>query len=120
MRRWVAMLGLGLAVGLIGAQEKSAKTDEVKLPQFEYEEARGHEIAPHRRTIPTEGAQGGFNQLRLMLTVSATGEVVKAEANGDERTMKFWPVIEGEVEHWRFVPFEKDGKAVAAEVEEYV
>jgi ankyrin repeat protein len=89
-------------------------------PSYAYEVARPHEIKPHRRTIPLEGVRPGFNQLRLTLKVSATGDVLEADAGGDASTLKFWPSIRSEVRSWKFKPFEQDGKAVTAEVEEYV
>jgi ankyrin repeat protein len=111
------LLTMGLlAILPCGTQE----TKPLEHPAFDYQVARMHEIGTHRRSIPIKGAQGGFNQLTIKLVVSATGEVVTAEASGDERTMKFWPEIQGEIEQWRFTPFEKNGKAMVAEVEEYV
>ena len=89
-------------------------------PSYDYEIARAHEIKPHRRTIPIEGVHPGFNQLSLTLTVSPIGDVTNADANGDPNSMKFWPQLEGEVYQWKFTPFETNGKAVTAEVEEYI
>lgn len=89
-------------------------------PTFDYDVARTHEIKPHRRTIPFDGVGPGFNQLRLTLIVSPTGDVTSADANGGGDIMKFWPQLQGEVRRWKFTPFERDGKAVAAEVEEYI
>ena len=89
-------------------------------PSFDYEVARDHEIKPHRRTIPVKGVDPGFNQLRLTLVVSPTGDVTSADASGDEEAMKFWPQLEDEVLLWKFRPFENNGKTVAAEVEEYI
>jgi len=63
----------------------------------------------------------GFNtQLRLTLIVSPTGDVIKAEAHGDPGILKLWPQLQGEVAHWKFTPFQESGKAVTAEVEEYI
>jgi hypothetical protein len=89
-------------------------------PSFDHAEARTHEIKPHRRTFPLEGVSSGFNQLRLTLTVSPTGDVVDAAPHGDPEPLKHWPEIQAEVRQWRFTPFEKDGTAITAEVEEYV
>lgn len=89
-------------------------------PSYDYDVARTHEIKPHRRTIPLEGVHPGFNQLHLTLTVSPTGDVVDADANGDRDAQKFWPQLQDEVRQWKFTPFEQDGKAVTAEVEEYI
>ncbi len=93
---------------------------EVVLPQFEYEVVRGHELKPHRRSMPTAGMESGFNQLHLTLTVTAAGDVAEAKAAGDDKVMKHWPGVAGEVKGWKFKPFEVNGKAVRAEVEEYV
>jgi ankyrin repeat protein len=67
-----------------------------------------------------KGVGAGFNQLHLTLIVSLTGDVSDAEASGDDRSMKFWPKLRDKVYHWKYVPFEKEGKAVTAEVEEYI
>lgn len=89
-------------------------------PSFDYETARAHEIKPHRGTFPIDGVQAGFNQLRVTLMVSPAGDVVDADADGDTDTVKFWPQLEAEVREWKFTPFEKNGHAVTATVEEYV
>src|SRR5579872_6123367 len=89
-------------------------------PSYHYEVAHTHEIKPHRRTIALAGVDQGFNQLHLRLTVSPSGEVVDAEASGDAEILKFWPQLVEEVRQWKFIPFEKNGKALTAEVEEYV
>jgi ankyrin repeat protein len=96
--------------------------DEKKpaYPSFDYDAARTHEIKPHRRTIPTEGVGSGFNQLHLKLIVSLAGEVTHSEASGNPPEMEHWPEIQSEAAGWKFTPFEKDGKAVTAEVEEYI
>lgn len=75
-------------------------------PSYDYDVARTHEIKPHRRTIPLEGVHPGFNQLHLTLTVSPTGDVVDADANGDRDAQKFWPQLQDEVRQWKFTPFE--------------
>ncbi|HLX86466.1 MAG TPA: ankyrin repeat domain-containing protein [Terriglobales bacterium] len=89
-------------------------------PSYDYDVARTHEIEPHRRTIPVEGVRSGSNQLRLTLTVSPTGDVLESDAAGDPGIMKLWPQLQGEVRRWKFTPFEANGKAVTAEVEEYI
>jgi ankyrin repeat protein len=43
-----------------------------------------------------------------------------ADASGDRDTLKFWPQLQDEVRQWKFTPFEENGKAVTAEVEEYI
>jgi len=85
-----------------------------------YEEARQHEIKPHRREIPLEGVDEGFNQLHLTLIVSPNGEVIDARADGDKNLLKLWPQVESEVRSWKFTPFEESGKAGTVEVEEYL
>lgn len=89
-------------------------------PSFDYDIAREHEIKPHRRTIPFEGVRPGFHQLLLTLTVSPAGDVVDARTGGDREVLKFWPQLQGEVRQWKFTPFEVNGKAVTAEVKEYI
>lgn len=89
-------------------------------PVFDYDTARTHEIAPHRRTIPLDGVHEGFNQIRLTLTVSSSGEVIDAEAGGSPEFLKYWPQLQGEVREWKFVPFKKHGKPVISQVEEYI
>jgi Domain of unknown function (DUF6438) len=89
-------------------------------PSFDYAAALTHEIKPHRRTIPLSGVQPGFNQLHLKLIVSSTGDVVDAQASDPFGGDKLWPQVRDEVFHWKFTPFKENGKAVTAEVEEYV
>ncbi|MGD0787912.1 MAG: DUF6438 domain-containing protein [Terracidiphilus sp.] len=90
------------------------------IPSIDYDLARSHEIKPHRRTVPMSGVSEGFNQLHITVTVSPAGGVIDARAESGDDTLKFWPRIEPEVRMWGFIPFEVDGKAVTAEVEEYV
>jgi len=66
-------------------------------PSFDYDVARGHEIKPHRRTIPLKGVRPGFNQLRLTLIVSPAGDVASADASGEDEILKFWPQLQDEV-----------------------
>ena len=89
-------------------------------PSFDYDVACSHEIRPHRRTIPVKGVHPGFNQLRLILIVSPAGDVTSADASGEDEILKFWPQLQDEVLQWKFTPFEENGKAVTAEVEEYI
>ena len=94
---------------------------EVPLsPSFDYEVARKHEIKPHRRTIPIKGVGEGFNQLHLTLVISPAGNVVEADATAEEGILKFWPQLKQEVLQWKFIPFESNGRAVTAEIEEYI
>ncbi len=101
----------------------AAPAQDEKKPShlsYDYEVAREHEIQPHRRTIPLAGMGHGFNQLRIVLTVSSAGDLVDANASGDADSLKHWPQLQTEVLQWRFTPFEVNGKAVTAEVEEYI
>jgi Domain of unknown function (DUF6438) len=113
MIRVVVALALVLSPILLRASDE-------KRPSYDYDVARAHEILPHRRRIPVEGIRPGFNQLRLTLIVSPQGDVVDAQAGGDDNILKFWPQLNGEVSQWKFTPFVKHGKAVTAEIEEYI
>jgi hypothetical protein len=88
-------------------------------PIYDYDVVRKHEIKPHRRIIPLEGMSPGSDQLRIELLVSPTGDVIDAHTKGEE-ILKLWPQLQREIRLWRFVPFKKNGKAVMAEVEEYL
>jgi hypothetical protein len=90
------------------------------LPSFSSEIAYKHEIQPHRRTIPLQGITSGSNQIGLTLTVSPVGEVIKAVPRAEPEQLKLWPKLQAEIYAWKFTPFEVDGKAVTAEVDEYV
>lgn len=109
-----------LGFSLAALQLTGAKPEATKLPSFDYDVTKAHEVKPHRRTIPHEGVQGGFNQLHLKLVVSANGRVERADANGDKDAMLYWPDLQAEVMEWKFTPFEKDGKATRADAEEYI
>ena len=89
-------------------------------PSFSYDIVRTHEIKPHRSTIPLQGVKSGFNQLALTVLVSPGGEVLDVKANGEPNVLKFWPQLEAEVDQWKFIPFEENGKPVTAEIEEYL
>jgi ankyrin repeat protein len=89
-------------------------------PSFDYEAVRAHEIQPHRRTIPHEGVHEGFNQLHLKLIVSAKGDVLSADADGDKEILPLWPELKEEVLGWKFTPFEEKDVPIEAEVEEYI
>ena len=115
MRTGSLLLILAASIQLLGFDEKKAAS-----PSFDYDVAKAHEVKPHRRTIPLPGARAGFNQLRLTLTVSPAGDVLNAEASGDDGALKFWPQLQAEVRNWKFVPFEQGGNAVTAEIEEYL
>jgi len=90
------------------------------LPSFDYETALTHEIKPHRGTVSHAGVEQGFNQLHLTLTVSPAGDVVDATAEGEDKILKYWPALRPEVLRWKFIPFEENGKAETAEVNEYL
>lgn len=109
-----------IAFFLSVASARAAPEKAPPPPHFDYEAARAHEIKPHRRTIPTEGAQAGFNQLHLTLTISPSGDVLSAEAGNDKTSTDFWPKVRDEVYAWKFTPFESNGHLIAAEIEEYV
>ena len=116
MRRTTIAVTCLLSSAFISASAQEPPSN----PSYDYEVAHTHEIKPHRRTIALAGVRQGFNQLHLTLTVSPSGEVVAAEASGDTQILKFWPQLEEEVRQWKFTPFEKNGKALTAEVEEYL
>jgi ankyrin repeat protein len=116
MRRIIFGAACVMLSGVAWAQgEKRAE-----YPSFNYEVAETHEIKPHRRTIPIEGVSEGSQQIRLTLIVSPTGDVLNAEAVGEDDAMKLWPHLKDEVSGWKFTAFEKDGKPVTGKVEEYV
>jgi hypothetical protein len=89
-------------------------------PSFDYDVARFHEIKPHRRTIPHAGVSEGFNQLHLTLTVSPAGDVLDATAEGEDKILELWPELRPEVLRWKFTPFEENGHAVTAKIDEYL
>lgn len=109
-------LALALSPLLLGMCDEKRPS----YPSYDYDDARPHEIKPHRRRIPVEGVRSGFNQLHLTLIVSPVGDVVNAEAAGSDETMRFWPQLRSEVSQWKFTPFLKHGKAVMAEINEYI
>jgi hypothetical protein len=100
-----------LVLFLLSSLPLAAQTSPATI---KYDEARLHELKPHRRSIPVDGITGAFNQLHLTLTISPAGDVTHAEASGDALSEKYWPSIEGEVSQWRFTPFEQSGHPIAA------
>ena len=90
------------------------------LPFFDSDSAYPHEVKPLRHIIPTDGVNSGFNEIRLELTVSPSGDVLAADGTADVTTKPFWPRVRSEVLQWKFVPFQNDGQPVTARVEEYV
>src|SRR5215470_84565 len=79
----LALLAYALACFGQTPQEKQAP------PYFDYEQARSHELKPHRWNIPMNGVQDGFNQFHITLRVSESGEVLSAQAEGEPEIMKF-------------------------------
>jgi ankyrin repeat protein len=116
MKRMVGAVLLSFCSSVLWAQDDKRSP----LPSIDYEVAVAHEIKPHRRTIPEKGVEPGFNQLSITLTVSPAGEVIDAKVSSGTGSEKYWPLVESEVRQWKFTPFEQDGKAVTAEVQEYV
>lgn len=105
-----------LSAGLPWAQNEKRPS----YHSFDYDVARAHEIQPHRRAVPLEGVSPGENQLHIRLIISPAGDVVDADAGGDPESLKHWPQLQAEVHQWKFRPFEVKGKAVTAEIEEYI
>ena len=115
------MIRLALVLLLISPSLVCASDEKSSAkPSFEYDVVQSHEIKPHRRTVPLQGVQPGFNQLHLTLTVSPGGDVLDVDANGDKEALKFWAQLENEVRQWKFTPFEQNGVPATAEVEEYI
>lgn len=109
-----------IALLLLHSSFPAPDDSHTPYPSISYEVARSHEVNPHRRRIPVNGVRQGFNQLRLTLIVSPTGDVTKADASGSDENLVYWPTLQGEVEQWRFEPFEKNGIPSTVEVEEYI
>jgi hypothetical protein len=124
VKQSLGRLGFSIVLMMLPAvllgSELSAEESQAPTLSVNYQVTREHELKPHRRTVPVDGVRPGFNQLKLKLTVSPAGDVVHAEASGDPRQMNYWPQLQGQVGQWRFKPFEKNGHAVTAEVEEYL
>ena len=89
-------------------------------PAFSYQDARAHELQPHRRSFPLDGVPLGHHSLRLLVTVSPAGDVVDVQPDLVEDLLKFWPQVQDEVRRWKFAPFLQNGKAVTGDIEEYV
>ncbi len=79
-----------------------------------------HELGHPRHAISVDSAPRGFAQLRLQLIVSPTGEVVSATAHGSADELRYWPMLEREVEAWLFSPFLRDGQPVTVQVDDGV
>ena len=122
IRTGIVLLSILTSVFLHAFDEKAGAH-----PSFNYEVASAHELKPHRRTIPIKGAEWGSSQIHLRITVSPAGDVVDVHPSVEvdppsyaDRTLKFWPQLEGEIRQWKFTPFEENGSPVTAEIEEYV
>jgi Domain of unknown function (DUF6438) len=117
MVRALLTLACALTSGLLSASE--VKT--TSYPTFPYNIALSHEIRPHRRIIPFEGVVGGFNQMRITLTVTPAGDVIEAAVDTrNPELLKIWPQLQVEVLRWKFTPFEDNGNPVTAQVEEHL
>jgi len=88
--------------------------------QYSYDVVRAHEVKPYRHIIPLEGAPAGFNRLAVTLVVSPAGDVLYVGAGGDKRLQEVYSQLQKEVGQWKFAPFEENGKAVTAQVVEYI
>ncbi|HKO03417.1 MAG TPA: ankyrin repeat domain-containing protein [Candidatus Acidoferrales bacterium] len=103
---------------LLWAQNESHPT----YPAYKNDVARQHEKS-HRDFITVEGVDPGANFLYFTIVVSPTGDVMGAFPDSDSSTanvLRFWPQVEGEIRQWKFIPFEQNGKAVTAQVEEHL
>jgi hypothetical protein len=124
MRRVLAAFGWVLAGSLagVGAQGTGSVPAAAAgaVPTIGYEVARGHEVGRHRRMVPVEGVDEGAHDLRVILTVSPEGDVTHAEASGEDKLLRLWPEVEGEVYQWRFEPFLVNGQAAEVKVKEYL
>jgi hypothetical protein len=120
MNRAAVVFACLLMSGLLPACAQQTPAPPAKSASFDYDQAYRHELKPHRRTIPLEGVKGGFNQIRITLTVSSNGDVVNADSSSQSEQFKYWPQLKDEVLGWKFSPFEVLGKPVTARVEEYV
>jgi hypothetical protein len=86
-------------------------------PSFSWFETFKHEKVPHQYEIRVAGVTG-FEILHMRLVISPDGSVINARPTGGRRAKQFWPKVQSEVLTWKFVPFEKRGRAVTARVEE--
>jgi hypothetical protein len=115
IRVLIALACLLSSAGACAAQEKPPA-----YPSFDFQAAYAHEIKPHRRNIPLVGAEEGFYEIRLTLTVSPAGDVLDAKLDREDKNLKYWHALRTEVLGWKFIPFEVDGHPVTASVEEFV
>jgi ankyrin repeat protein len=89
-------------------------------PSYTAEVARAHEVKPYRHIIPLEGVSAGFNPVRITLIVLPTGAVLHAAVGGGIWPQDVYSQLREKVSQWKFTPFEENGKAVTATVEEYI
>ena len=115
IRALVALSCIVSNAGVCGISQEPAE-----YSTFDYGVVRAHEIKPLRRTLPHAGVSSGFHELHLTLIVSPAGEVSEATADGDSDILKFWPDLRADVLRWKFVPFEENGNAVTAKIDEYL
>jgi ankyrin repeat protein len=52
--------------------------------------------------------------------VSPKGSAIDVKAGGDPKLLKLWPRLQNEVQQWKFRPFEENGAAITAKIEEYI
>jgi ankyrin repeat protein len=99
--------------------DKLAEKQRTEI-SVDIETARAHEIAPVRHLLHADDMKDGFLQLQLELKVSPLGDVLQVKASSPDGAMKYWPRLESEVRRWKFKPFEVDGKAVDATLDDYI
>jgi hypothetical protein len=110
----------GIGCLLLSGASWGQSQNQPAYSSYDYQIARSHAIEPRRWTFPIEGVRSGARQIHLKLIVSSTGDVTDVQASGGPEAMKLFPQVEGEIRTWKFMPFEKNGKAETAEVEEYI
>jgi len=115
MNRFPALAFCFLTSGLLVPLQTSPE-----IPSVDFTQARSHELAPHRHTIPMADVQQGFNQLELTVTISPAGDVIGAEANAYSDVIRLWPQIKEEVLGWKFTPFQVNGQPATVRAQEYI
>ena len=118
-RRTACALALCMMVGCRMQTDKLAEKQRTEI-SVDIETARAHEIAPVRHLLHADDMKDGFRQLQLELKVSRLGDVLQVKASSPNGAMKYWPRLESEVRRWKFRPFEVDGKAVDATLDDYI
>ena len=116
------MIRTGMVLSLVLASVGlcASAANKPAPPAFDYDQARAHEIKPHRHTIPMPGVGHSYSQLDLTLTVSADGAVIDAEPSGSKELLVYWPQLRPEIMQWKFTPFQVGGKPVTASVQEQI